>query len=107
VAPLAAWTELWIFRAAKDGGPWRTDVIPPALGQPGDDIGYAELAGFTPDGAGVLVAREFRVGGRAGRRFELVTEGGLTQRSASRADLLLSFQRWASPTWRRTTLSLR
>lgn len=107
VAPLPAWTELWVFRQAPRDDGWRIDVLPPAAGQPGDDVGYIETAGFSPDGARVLVAREFRVSGRQGRRFEIIAPDGGVERSASQADLLVSFRRWASPTWRRATLSLR
>src|SRR4029450_13425160 len=50
---------------------WRVEVIPPGAGEPGDDIGYVELAGFSPDGRRLLVARELRTSARLTRRFEL------------------------------------
>jgi hypothetical protein len=103
VAPLPAWTELLILRARDDGG-WQVEVIPPVLGQPGEDIGYVESAGFSPDGRGVLIAREFELRGRLGRRFEVVGPTGVTD-SSSR--LYRRFSQWASPLWRRTTLALR
>jgi hypothetical protein len=107
VAPVPSWTELWILRPGA-GGAGRVDVLPPALGAPGDDIGYAELAGFSPDGRRVLVARAFRVSGRLGRRFEvLYPDSAAVERGASRPDRLRAFNRWASPTWRRTTLAAR
>jgi hypothetical protein len=112
VAPVAAWTELWLFRppaksneSSKTG--WRIDVLPPALGQPGEDIGYVELAGFSPDGQRALVAREFRVGTRTGKRFELLSADGVVLQWASSPGRLRAFERWATTSWRRTTLSLR
>jgi hypothetical protein len=108
VAPLPAWSELWLLRADAAGAPWRIDVLPPAVGEPGDDIGYAELAGFSPDGRRALVARDFRVGGKLGRRFEvLVVDTTVVERWATTPDRLVAFQRWASPLWRKTTLAAR
>jgi antitoxin (DNA-binding transcriptional repressor) of toxin-antitoxin stability system len=109
VAPVASWTELWLFRSGGSGGAtdWRIDVLPPALGQPGDDIGYVELAGFSPDGLRVLVAREFRIAGKCGRRFELLAADTTVTAWAATPTRLRAFERWASVTWRRTTLALR
>jgi hypothetical protein len=108
VAPVAAWSELWLVRAEAAGAPWRVDVLPPAVGEPGDDIGYTELAGFSPDGRRALVARDFRVGGKLGRRFEvLAADSTAVERWASTPDRLVAFQRWASPLWRKTTLAAR
>ena len=107
VAPVPGWTELWILRAPA-GQTGRVDVVPPALGAPGEDIGYAELAGFSPDGRRALVARAYRVAGRLGRRFEVLHPDSITvERWASSPDRLGPFQRWASPLWRRTTLAAR
>jgi hypothetical protein len=107
VAPVAGWTELWILRAPA-GQTGRVDVVPPALGTPGEDLGYAELAGFSPDGRRALVARAFRVAGRIGRRFEVLHPDSITvERWATSPDRLGPFQRWASPLWRRTTLAAR
>jgi hypothetical protein len=107
VSPVQGWTELWILRAGA-GEVGRVDVVPPALGAPGEDLGYAELAGFSPDGRRVLVARVFRVAGRMGRRFEVLHPDAITvERWASTPDRLSAFQRWASPVWRKTTLASR
>jgi hypothetical protein len=105
VAPVAGWSELWIVRAGDDG---RIDVLPPALGAPGEDLGNAELAGFSPDGRRLLVARVFRVRGKLGRRFEVLTPDTLTvERWAATPERLTAFQRWSSPVWRKTTLASR
>ena len=115
VAPLAGWTEQWIFRPSAEpngtGTVWRADVIPPALGQPGDDVGYVEIAGFGPDGRQVLVVRESLLNGRGGRRvgkrFEVLGPDGTVLHWSPSPQRLTAFSRWASPFWRRTTLSLR
>jgi hypothetical protein len=108
VQALPAWTELWLFEAPREDASWRITSLSPAAGSPGQDIGYVESAGFSPDGARVLVAREARVGGRFVRRFEVMTAGSLrVERSASDAGLLLAFKRWAAPSWRAETLALR
>jgi hypothetical protein len=105
VAPVAGWTELWIVRAGDDG---RIDVLPPALGTPGEDLGNNELAGFSPDGRRLLVARVFRVAGKLGRRFEVLAPDALTvERWAATPERLTAFQRWSSPGWRKTTLASR
>jgi len=105
VAPVAGWTELWIVRAGDEG---RIDVLPPALGTPGEDLGNTELAGFTPDGRRLLVARVFRVAGKLGRRFEVLAPDALTvERWAATPERLTMFQRWSSPVWRKTTLASR
>ena len=113
-APVAGWSELWLFRAGGGGEAWRASVVPPSTGQPGRDVGFAEPAGFSPDGARVLVARAFHVrkGGGDGdtlsRRFEVLAPGAETvERWAASADKLGAFQRWASPAWRKTTLAVR
>jgi hypothetical protein len=110
VAPLPAWTEQWILRAGDGSGSdtaWRADVIPPALGQPGEDIGYVEVAGFAPDGRQVLVVRDFVLNGRAGRRFEQLGPDGAVLHWAPTPQRLTAFSRWATPAWRLQTLSLR
>jgi hypothetical protein len=111
VAPLPAWTEQWIFRAGDasrgDSAAWHVDVIPPALGQPGDDIGYVEVAGFAPDGRQVLVVRDFVLNGRPAKRFEQLGSDGAVLHWAPTPQRLNAFSRWASPSWRRETLSLR
>jgi hypothetical protein len=108
VAPLPGWTELWMFRAGAAGsGSWRVEVIPPGAGDPGGDVGYVELAGFSPDGR-VLVARELRTAARFTRRFELLApDSARVEHWSGYADRLRAFQRWASPSWRQGTLALR
>jgi hypothetical protein len=107
VAPVPAWTELWIFRQEPASAGWRADVIPPAAGEPGQDVGYVELAGFSPDGRRALVVREYCLADRPGRRFEVLSAEGAVLHWAGDAGRLAAFARWASPTWRRSTLALR
>jgi hypothetical protein len=117
VAPLPAWTELWIFRAepralahAATSGPgpsWRVDILPPTVGEPGHDIGYVEFAGWDRENGRLLVAREHRAGGRLARRFEVLTpDGGKVLHWSSTAERLRAF-RWATPAWRAGSLALR
>jgi hypothetical protein len=99
-----AWRELWIFR--KDGDEWAVSVLPPADSSP--EIGYVEFAGWAPDSRHLLVAREARSEGRYRRSFELVRIDTLvTQRRAGDPALLIAFQRWQDPAWKRDTLSIR
>jgi hypothetical protein len=109
VAPVPGWSELWIFRADPTSpGGWRSEVLPPGPGEPGQDLGYVEPAGFTPDGRQLLIARELRTAARLTRRFELLAPDASTVAHwTSLPDHLVAFRRWASPTWRQTTLSLR
>ena len=107
VAPVVAWTELWIFHAEASSGGWRSDVVPPAIGEPGEDIGYVELAGFSPDGTRVMLARESRVQGRLTRRFEVCNPEGTVLHWATDQRRLGAFARWASVGWRRSSLALR
>ena len=82
--------------------------LPPGPGEPGQDIGYVEPAGFTPDGRQLLIARELRTTARLTRRFELLAPDVSTVAHwSSIPDHLIAFRRWASPAWRQTTLSLR
>jgi hypothetical protein len=104
--PMAGWSELWVLHASASG--WQCDVLLPALGHPGEDVGYIEVAGFSPDGARVLTAREALVKGRLSRRFEVVKVEGLRrEKAAASPSALLAFQRWASPRWRGESLALR
>ena len=96
------WTELWVAR--RTGGRWRIDVIPP-----GNDVsgpGYAELAGFSPDGTKLLVARESVAQGRLEKRFEVRRASDLRALS-SRTIPSAAFERWADVSWRGRTLALR
>jgi hypothetical protein len=105
VQPLSGWRELWIFRPGGEGA-WSVDVLVPAPGEP--DAGYLELAGWSPDGSRVLVAREAR--GEAGFRksFEILKLDTLeVEKQASSPGALNAFWKWQSPEWRAGTLALR
>lgn len=102
VQPMPAWTELWVFR--KLGKRWVVDALTPSSDAPG--VGYAEAAGFSPDGARLLVAREAIVRGRLRRRFQILQLRSLrTVAEASTPGP--AFSRYCSPAWRGRTLALR
>jgi hypothetical protein len=106
VQPLPAWTELWLLRQGPDGAGWTFETLTPATTNP--DVGYVEAAGFSPDGARLLVVREARVGGQLTRRFQVLATPTLAvERWAARADQLGAFKRWSAPSWRTGTLALR
>jgi hypothetical protein len=107
VQPLEGWSELWVFRSGDTG--WVVDVLPPASAEPG--LGYVEFAGWAP-GPGtksrLLLAREAKVDGRVARRFEVRDTHTLAlDKSASTPQVLAAFGTWASPLWKKTTLSQR
>jgi hypothetical protein len=107
VQPLAAWTELWVARRANDGS-WAIETLTPATADPDTAVGYAEAAGFFPDGGRLLVVREARAAGQVTRRFQVVEAATLVvEKWAARADKLDAFKRWSSPSWRAGTLALR
>ncbi len=97
-----AWTELWIFHRANHR--WTSDVVPPASSGPG--VGTAELAGSTPDGARLLVAREAMVRGHLERHFQLLSTRSLRPLAQSKFPVAW-FQRLSSASWRDRTLALR
>jgi hypothetical protein len=110
-SPLPSWTELVLLRRGHD-----EETIAPAAVDP--ELGYVELAGFSPDGARLLLAREARMTGPLGqpgtlapwiqRSFQIILANGLTvEKQATRLDNFVSFRRWQSPDWRRATLALR
>lgn len=127
VQPLAGWVELWVFRPNGPNGPdepatagpaeaqpgppvppmpWRVDSLPPAPVDP--ELGYAELAGFSPDGGKLLLAREARIGGSMRRSFQVLHTSTLAvEKQARNAELLAAFKSWQAPDWRGRTLSLR
>jgi hypothetical protein len=105
VQPMEGWSELWVWRQRADG--WALDVIPADSAGPG--IGYVEFAGWVPGPQRKLLwVREARVAGRTTRQFEVANlETLATEKSAAAAQQLAAFGRWADPTWKRTTVSLR
>jgi membrane protein implicated in regulation of membrane protease activity len=106
VQPLPAWTELWVLRRDPDHGSWTFETLTPATTDP--DAGYVEAAGFSPDGARLLVVREARVAGRVTRKFQVLAAPTLAvERWAASADKLGAFKRWSAPSWRAGTLALR
>jgi hypothetical protein len=106
VQPLAAWTELWVLRREAEHGSWTFETLTPATTDP--EAGYVEAAGFSPDGARLLVVREARVAGRITRKFQVLSTPTLAvERWAASADKLGAFKRWSAPSWRTGTLALR
>jgi len=104
VQPLDTWRELWVFRKGPQG--WQLDVLPPGLNQP--ELGYLELAGWTPNGEQMLVVRELKQEGKQLRRFEVIKLDTLsTDRQASSPDFLQAFGRHADARWKRGSVALR
>src|SRR5579859_7961293 len=62
VEPVAGWDELLVLHPTAAG--WSADTLAPAAIDP--ELGYVEPAGFTPDGAHLLVVREWRASGPLG-----------------------------------------
>jgi hypothetical protein len=105
VEPLPGWLELWVFRRGADGG-WLVDVLPPTT--EGVDVGYVELAGWSPDGKRLLVVREAREADVIRRSFQIVVVGTLAiEAQTSRFAGSGKFKQWASADWRAHTLALR
>ncbi|HEY7956797.1 MAG TPA: hypothetical protein VII38_15945, partial [Polyangia bacterium] len=83
VSTLPGWSELVLMRRGKSG--WSAQPLAPAAIDP--ELGYVELAGWSPDGAHLLVAREARVTGpfgqpgteppRVSRSFQILRAGEL------------------------------
>ncbi len=126
VQPLPAWTELWVIQrgpapangnatpaatsppatAPASGLAWSIEPLVAATVEP--EAGYVEAAGFSPDGAHLLVVREARGIGHPPRRFQMLSVPALTvEKQASTPDKLLSFKRWSAAWWRGGTLALR
>jgi hypothetical protein len=110
-SPLPSWTELVLLRRGHE-----PETLAPAAVDP--DVGYAELAGWSPDGARLCVAKEARMTGPLGqpgtlapwvqRSFQIVkADGLLVEKQAARLDNFVSFRRWATAGWQRGTLALR
>jgi hypothetical protein len=116
VQPLAGWSELLLLHPSAGPAGWAADTMTPAAIDP--ELGYVELAGFSPDGAHVLVVRESRASGPLGsphtlapwmqRTFQvLVTNGLQVEKQAPTLQNFPTFRRWQSADWRRGTLALR
>lgn len=104
VQMLESWTELWVFH--QEGGAWVLDAVAPAATEP--VLGYVELAGFSPDGSRVLVAREALVEGRVKSSFQMLKRETLVpEKSAERIEDFGSFQRWSAADWRARTVAVR
>ena len=102
--PLPAWTELWVVRKTADA--WTIDTLAPATTDP--DLGYVESAGFSPDGARLLVVREARVAGRSTRKFQVLDASTLAvELQAGDVTKLSAFKRWQAAWWKVGTLALR
>jgi hypothetical protein len=101
---LEGWTELWVFH--QEGDKWVLDALAPAATEPG--VGYVELAGFTPDGSRVLVAREALVEGKIKSSFQVLKrETLLPEKTAERPQDSGTFHRWSSADWKSRTLAVR
>jgi hypothetical protein len=108
VQPLPAWTELWV--AHETAGAWTIDTLSPATIEPeiGRELGYVESAGFSPDGARLLVVREARVSGHTTRKFQVLDASTLAvQIQGSDVTKLSAFKRWQAAWWKVGTLALR
>jgi hypothetical protein len=114
VQPLVGWSELLVLHPGPQG--WAADTMTPATIDP--ELGYVELAGFSPDGGRILVVRESRASGPLGspntlapwmnRAFQVVTTDALRiEKQASTRASFATFRRWESPEWRGATLALR
>jgi hypothetical protein len=112
--PLAGWSEVLVLRP-KDGG-FVAQTLPPATIDP--ELGYAELAGFSPDGSRLLVAREARATGPLGapntqapwiaKSFQVMkTEDLSVEKQAPTLTNFPTFRRWAWAEWQHDTLALR
>jgi hypothetical protein len=82
------------------------DAVSPATTEPA--VGYVELAGFTPDGSRVLVAREVLVEGKIKSSFQVLKrETLMPEKTAERPDDSGTFKRWSTADWRNRTLAVR
>jgi hypothetical protein len=113
-SPLPGWCELVLLRRGRAG--WEAQTLAPAAIDP--ELGYVEAAGSSPDGTRLLVAREAVATGPLGqpgtqapwlqRSFQILRADDLAvEKQAARLDHFVSFRRWESPGWRRSTVALR
>jgi hypothetical protein len=108
VQPLPSWTELWVVRRGDDAGKdaWSIETLTPATTEP--DVGYVESAGFSPDGARLLVVREARTAGRPTRKFQVLAASSLAvEIQCTDVTKLSAFKRWQAAWWKAGTLALR
>ena len=114
VQPLEGWSELHLLHPGTAG--WVADTLAPMTIDP--ELGYVELAGFSPDGAHLLVARESRASGPLGaphtlapwmwKSFQVLSVSDLhVEREAPALGSLPAPKRWDTADWRRGTLALR
>jgi hypothetical protein len=112
--PLAGWSEVLVLRP-KQGG-FVAETLTPAAIDP--ELGYVEPAGFSPDGARLLVVREARATGPLGapntlapwitKSFQVLKVEDLSvEKQAPALSNFPTFRRWASAEWQRGTLALR
>jgi hypothetical protein len=110
VQPLPSWNELWVFHPetpadGKEPAGWRLDTLSPAAAEP--QLGNIELAGFSPDGTRLLLAREAEVAGAIKREFQVLRLATLQIESQARsAERLAAFRSWQSADWQSRTLAL-
>ncbi len=104
VEPLPGWLELWMFRRAADGG-WMVDVLAPWT--EGVDLGYVELAGWSPDGSRAVVVREARTAGIVHRTWQTLRTDSLAVDKQTSTLAALGARAWLAPEWRGRTLALR
>jgi hypothetical protein len=114
VQPIDGWSELLYVHQGAAG--WVADSLTPALTDP--DVGYVELAGFSPDGAQLLVVREARVSGPLGSPhtlapwirtvFQVVRASDLhVEKDGPGLASVGAAKGWQTADWRRGTLALR
>jgi hypothetical protein len=112
--PLAGWGELLVLHPTQDG--WAADTVAPATVDP--ELGYVELAGFSPDGAHLAIVREARVTGplgsphtttpRTDRSFQvLLTADQSVEHRSPTLSGAPAFKKWQTADWKRGTLALR
>jgi hypothetical protein len=104
VEPLPGWLELWMFRRGADGG-WMVDVLAPSTESV--ELGYVELAGWSPDGSRAVIVREARTAGVVHRTWQTLRTDTLAVDKQTSTLAALSVRSWLAPEWRGRTLALR
>jgi len=117
--PLDGWSEVLVLHPAAAPAGWAADTVTPAALDP--DVGYVEVAGFSPDGTRLLVVREARASGPLGSPHTLAPwirkvfqTVATTDAAGLRVDKegpnlasLPSARPWQTADWKRGTLALR